>query len=666
MCGIVAVWNRDRRPVDRTELRRAVASLAQRGPDDEGYVLIDTHDGRAIPCRGRNTRADGMPTLEEVTGDFDLALGHRRLAVVDTSVSGHQPMTTSDGRLWIVFNGMIYNFQELRVELESLGYRFNGRSDTEVILHAYDRWGADCVARFNGMWAFVLWNSGTRNLLVSRDRMGIKPLVYCIDDTQALFASEIASLSSFGALRHGMEPRALHHYLSLMQVPAPYTIYKRVFKLQPARNLTIDASSVNEHRYWRPVPNDRASTDTDEAIERLDALIRDSIRLRLLGDVSVGCFLSGGIDSGIIAAMAAGYPREQALATYTIATPSEPSVDESKWAGLVASALGTNHTQIDLTASDFGNFAEIGKICAEPFAISSVLGVYLIARSARSQVAILLSGDGADEIFAGYLHRHVDIDARWDRFPQGPLGRLHADRAMAAGEWVRWRPITRSTMISLRARSLFVSEGKGRDSSVMQRRCMLNDHEKHVLYAPSWRACLAEEDTIPWLRMQIPPCERDRVLRRQLHDIETMLHDEMTAKLDKGTMAWGIEGRAPFLDYRVVEMAISLGLSQRFADGKGKWLLRKIASRYLPAAILARPKRGFTIPLASWLRNELRTFLYDTLSPAAVRRVGIFDPVVVQELLEYFERTPNFQTAHMVFTLLCFQLWYDQWSTSGP
>jgi len=659
MCGIVAVWNRDGSPVDRPALRRAVASLARRGPDDEGYVLIDTRSGLARACRGRDTVVDGLPALDDVHGDFDLALGHRRLSIVDTSLLGHQPMTTSDGRLWITFNGMIYNFQDVRAELANLGYPCRGRSDTEVILQAYACWGADCVTRFNGMWAFVLWDMRSRVLLVSRDRIGVKPLVYRVDNDRALFASEVGALFPFGALDDGVEPRAVHHFLSLMQVPAPYTIYKKTFKLRPARNLTVSATQVAEKRYWTP-PVSPIAADADEAAQRLDELIQDSVRLRLLGDVPVGSFLSGGIDSSLVAAVAmrlGGQP----LTTYNVSTPSEPRVDESIWARQAASALGTNHVQVDVTAADWDGFLAMSTEHAEPFAVSSVLGVYLVARAARSgATTALLSGDGADEIFAGYLHRHVDIDAQWDRFAGASFSRLRAERAMAAGQWVRWRTRTPSAMIALRARSMLVSDTDGRDAHVMHRRCMLNDIEKHALYAPSWRVALPDEDTIPWLCARIPPHAGDRVLRRQLHDIDTMLHDEMTAKLDRGTMACGIEGRSPFLDYRIVEMATSLPLHQRYSNGTGKWLLRAVARRYLPAEIVSRPKRGFTIPLDSWLRNGLREVLFDTLSPGAVRRTGIFDPPSVGELLDYFCREPNFQTAHMVFTVLCFQSWCDR------
>ena len=661
MCGIVAIWNRDGRPVDRAALARAVASLARRGPDDEGYVLIDTRAGRAVPCGGDDTRVPGLPRLAEVEGDFDLALGHRRLAIVDASAAGHQPMGTDDGRLWIAFNGMIYDFRTLRAELESDGARFRSRTDTEVILHAYARWGAECVTRFNGMWGFALWDGAARRLVISRDRVGIKPLVYRLDADRVVVASELGALAPFGALADGIEPRALHHYLSLMQVPAPYTIHAHVRKLEPARLLSIGRSEARESRYWRPRPGSVAiPSDADEASEQLEALLRDAVRLRLVADVPVGCFVSGGVDSGIVAALAAAERAGDPVATFSIAVPSDPRIDESPYSRAIAAHIGSAHTQIDLTPEDFTGFFEHGALAGEPFAVSSVLGVGMIARAARARVKVLLAGDGADEIFAGYHPRHVAVDERWDRFPPGVRGRVAPARAKAAGQWVRWRGLTRPTLWGLRARSLFVSDAAGRDRETMAKRCMFNDHEKQALYARAWAARIGDEDTIPWMCAALATPNGDPLLRRQLHDVETLLHDEMTAKLDRGTMAWGVEGRVPLLDHRVVELAVSLPPAFRYAEGEGKWLLRRVAARLLPEAILTRPKRGFTIPVEAWLRGDRRTFLYDVLAPSAIRRAGIFDPNAVADVLAYFEREPHFHTAHMVFTLLCFQLWYDR------
>ncbi len=661
MCGIVAVWNRDGRPVERAALARAVASLARRGPDDEGYVLIDTRSGRAVPCGGDDTRVPGLPRLADVDGDFDLALGHRRLAIVDASAAGHQPMGTDDGRLWIAFNGMIYDFRALRAELESAGHRFRSRTDTEVILHAYARWGAECVTRFNGMWGFALWDGEARRLVVSRDRIGIKPLVYRLDDDRVVVASELGALAPVGALADGIEPRALHHYLSLMQVPAPYTIHARVWKLQPARLLSIGRSDARETRYWRPTPG-RVSVpvDPDAACEQLEALLRDAVRLRLVADVPVGCFVSGGVDSGTIAALAAQAQGDVPLATFSIAVPSDPRIDESQYSRAIAAHLGSDHTQLDLEPDDFAGFFEHGALSGEPFAVSSVLGVGLIARAARARVKVLLAGDGADEIFAGYYPRHVAVDERWDRFAPGWRGRLAPARAQAAGQWVRWRDLGRSTRWGLQARSLFVSDAAGRDHETMAKRCMFNDYEKRALYTGAWAARVGDEDTIPWMCAGLSAENGDPLLRRQLHDVETLLHDEMTAKLDRGTMAWGIEGRVPLLDHRVVELAMSLPPAFRYAEGEGKWLLRRIAARVLPETILTRPKRGFTIPVASWLRGDRRAFLHDTLAAPAIRRAGIFEPSAVADVLAFFEREPHFHTAHMVFTLLCFQLWYDR------
>jgi len=667
VCGIVGIWNRDGRPVDRSALRRAVAALARRGPDDEGYVLIDTRSGRAVACRGADTRPGDLPDLDAVRGDFDLALGHRRLAIVDASDAGHQPMTNAEGDAWIVFNGMIYDFRALRAELAATGVRFRSATDTEVVLEAYRRWGTDCLTRFNGMWAFALWDARARRLVVSRDRIGIKPLVHRIDAHRAIVASELAALAPFGALADGIEPRALHHYLSLMQVPAPYTIFRGARKLQPARTLTIDAGGVREERYWRPRTGQVVAPDLDEARAELEALLADAVGLRLVADARVGAFVSGGVDSGVVAALAARAHAPERLSTFAITAPSEPDVDESPWSRAIASVLGSEHEEIALGAEALDAHRDMLDLYAEPFAVSSVLGVYLVARAARARVKVLLAGDGGDELFAGYAPRHWLVDAQWDGFPGGLRGRLDVTRALAAGQWVRWRARTPAIVRRLRLASLRVADAAGRDAHAMRRRCLFNDVEKHAIYSEAWAGAgrAGGEDTIPWLRSLQPATDGDRVLRRQLHDVDTLLPDEMATKLDRGTMAWGIEGRVPLLDHRVVEHTLSSPLAHRVADGEGKRLLHRVAARHLPPEVLAQPKRGFTMPLASWLRGPHRALVRDTLAPAAVARTGVFDATAVGEVLAWFEREPTYETGHMVFALLTFQLWHDRWARGG-
>ncbi len=663
MCGIVALWNRDGTPVDHRVLARAVAALAHRGPDDEGYVLIDTRSGRAVACRGDHAAGPATAALPPLVaiGDhrFDLALGHRRLAIIDTSEHGHQPMADAAGASWLTYNGMIYNFAELRAELAALGHGFRTRTDTEVVLAAYRQWGEGCVERFNGMFAFVLWDGEARRLFAARDRLGIKPLVWRVDDRVTAFASELRALRTLAPTRDEIDPQALHHYLSLMQVPAPYTIYRGLRKLAPAHTVTVAARGHAERQYWRLAPSAGDGIGRDEAVARVDALVRDSVRLRLIADVPAGSLLSGGVDSSIVTALAARERGESGgFGTYSIAVPESAEVDESPWARRVARDLGTDHTEVELRSSDLDLYPTILGLYDEPFAVSSVLGVYLLARVARSRVKVLLSGDGGDELFAGYVDRQLGVDAKWDAYGTGLRARLREDRAMAAADHVRWRERGRAEMRRARVRSLVTSDQRGRDFAFGYRRCMFTDAEKAALYTAAWRDGHALHDTVPWLSSTLASSPMDRLTRRRLHDVTTGLHDEMLAKLDRATMAWGIEGRVPLLDHRLVELAFALPGALHAEEG-GKGILKRLGERYVAREVLQRPKQGFGIPLAAWFSGARREWVRDIVSPAAIARTGVFDARVVGEVLATYERRPNVHTAHWLFTLCCYQLWHD-------
>jgi asparagine synthase (glutamine-hydrolysing) len=656
VCGIVAVWNRDGRPIDVAALRAGVQSLARRGPDGEGYLLVDTQRGVAVEASAH---------LLDSLGDrhFDLALGHRRLAIVDLSSAGHQPMGTEERDVWIVFNGMIYNFEELHARLLARGRRFRGRSDTEVLLASYLEWGPRFVDELNGMWALVIWDARSRMLLVSRDRLGIKPLIYHLSDTTAAFASEMKALAPLLPGSPEIDPQAVHHYLSLMQVPAPWTIDRRVRKLEAARNLEVGRENARESRYWSAdaVASDAHTYGDDAAAEReLEELLADSVRKELVADVPIGTLLSGGVDSSLVSALAADAKRPERLTTFSVTFPGLPDVDESVWARRVAERLGSEHVEIELRLDDVGLVDEILQLYDEPFAISSVLGVYLLAREASSRVKILLSGDGGDELFAGY-ERYLVIEDRWRERATRRFGRLDKERVAGIGQWVRWRPLAPATLARLAYESVRTTDAAGRDREFNRGRVMFNDVEKLALYSDAWRGAHRPASTIGWLTAATGVSHgTDPVLRRQLMEIHTSLPDEMLAKVDRATMAWGIEARVPLLDHRVAEHALRLSPALRYGGGEGKSVLKRIAAKHVPRDAIYRSKRGFTIPLAEWLRGGLREFVRDTLAPASVRRAGVFDPAAVAEVIAWYEREPDFHTAHMVFTLLAFHLWHEK------
>jgi asparagine synthase (glutamine-hydrolysing) len=668
MCGLLAVWNRDGAPVDVAALRRGVNTLRPRGPDGEGYVLIDTRSGQVLACAGHDTPAAlGLPALEgRHDARFDLALGHRRLAILDRSPAGHQPMSTEDGTLWLVFNGTIYNFAEVRSCLEASGQRFRSRTDTEVVLRAYAQWGTECVERLHGMWAFALWDGRRRRLFVSRDRLGIKPLVYHLGPTTAAFSSELKGLRAFASTPTALDAEALHHYFSLMSVPAPFTVWEGVRKLPPGHAAVVDAKGMSERAWWRIEPRPAAGS-ADELCEELQALLTDSVRRHLVGDVPVGSLLSGGVDSSIVSALAAAATQGSRLPTYTMSLPGARDRGEAGWAERVATHLSTEHREVPLAADVLCGLPAFVASCDEPFAVSSALGVHALARAASARVKVLLSGDGGDELFAGYLQRYAGVDALWDGIENGTAGRLASARAVSANRGVRWGRLRTLGRLAAAARALRRSrdDDDPRGTSINAHKVLLNEAEKRALYTPAWRERTAGISTTEWLRSKLPPPTSERLTRWQLHDVHTSLPDEMLVKLDKATMACGIEARVPLLDHRIVELALGLPARLKIAEGRGKWILKRVAERHVPREVLDRPKAGFDIPLSTWFRDGWRSFVRDTLSPAALRRAGVLAPRTVHQVLANYESRPSFGSAHMVFTLLCFQIWHDAYHGGG-
>jgi len=396
----------------------------------------------------------------------------------------------------------------------------------------------------------------------------------------------------------------------------------------------------------------------------VDELLQDSVRLRLLADVPVGSLLSGGIDSSIVTAIAAKHT-SGALKTFNVSFRSLPEFDESPWAEAVASHVRAQHRSIELSFDFLEHLPAMIDLFDEPFSVSSVMGVYLLARAAARDVKVLLTGDGGDELFAGYLERYVGVDEIWERTGgRGVLARFSTERARAASDWVRWtRPAT-ATKLRAGLRSVLRPDHRQRDDAFNMMRLIFNDAEKRALYTPEWRARTRGASTLRWLGSILPPSTPRGLRRWQVHDLHTSLHDEMLAKVDKATMAWGIEARVPFLDHRLVDLALSLPDRFKVAGGQGKWILRRVGETYLPSAVLNREKHGFSIPLSDWFRGELRGFVRDVLEAGALRRVGVFEPQTVEQVLAFHDARPCFLTSHMIFTLVCFQLWHERHGTT--
>jgi asparagine synthase (glutamine-hydrolysing) len=568
--------------------------------------------------------------------------------------TGEQPVTNEDGSVSVVLNGEIYNYRELRADLQARGHTFRTASDTEVLPHLYEEYGTAMVERLNGMFAFALWDARARRLLLARDPFGEKPLYWGVFGGQLLFASEPKVLLAHPAVRTGLNVEALRQYLAYDYVPAPLSIYEGIQKLPAAHALALEDGRVRSWPYWHlsyrkaaPVPTE------DEAAERLRELLADSVRMRLVADVPLGVLLSGGVDSSSIAAMAVRASSE-AVKTFSISF-AEASFDESAYARAVAEYLGTDHHEERLSVDLAANLvSEIGSWMDEPLSDPSLVPTYLLSRFTRKHVTVALGGDGGDELFAGYPmylgHRFADVYTRLPRL----LRRLLIEPA------VRNLPVkTRNLSFDFKARR-FVT-GAAYDEvarhhvwfgsfNPAQQQALLSDEARRAsevdVYAHA-RYLLEEE------------CDAEDIVEcMQSLDTRLYLAEDILTKVDRASMAVSLEVRAPFLDQRVAEFAASLPVNYKLRGSKTKYILKKAIEPLLPPFVAKRGKKGFGVPVAEWLKGRLRPLARDLLAPERIRRGGLFDAEYVTRLQDEHERG---QANHhkLLWTLLMFELWHE-------
>ncbi len=627
MCGITGWANLDARVpplVGGRELLHAMCErMTHRGPDSEGLMVQ--------------------------TG---IALGMRRLAIIDLQ-TGEQPVWNEDGNVAVVLNGEIYNYRELRANLERRGHRFESASDTEVLPHLYEEHGTRMVEHLNGMFAFALWDARRRRLFIARDRFGEKPLYWGIFDNTLLFASEPKVLLAHPSVRPSLNLAALRQYLSFDYVPAPLSIYEGIQKLPAAHTLTLEDGRVEIERYWclsyktqQPVP------DENEAAAHLTKLLSDSVRMRLVSDVPLGVLLSGGVDSSSVAALAVQASSET-VKTFSISF-AESSFDESAYARAVAKFLSTDHHEerlsVDLAANLVG---EIGSWMDEPLSDPSLVPTYLLSRFTRKHVTVALGGDGGDELFAGYPmyfgHKLAHI---YDRLP------VILRRAIVE-PLVRLLPVkTKNLSFDYKARR-FVA-GSNYDE-------VARHHIWFGSFLPSEQEMLLTDevkrvtngDIYSDARRLLDECDADNTMERmQSLDTRLYLAEDILTKVDRASMAVSLEVRAPFLDPHVAEFAASLPADYKLRGRTTKYILKRAVAPMLPAFVTKRGKKGFGIPIAEWIKGSLRPLARDLLSPERVRRSGLFDPAFVTRLLDEHERgVANHRKS--LWTLLMFELWQE-------
>jgi asparagine synthase (glutamine-hydrolysing) len=636
MCGIAGVIEFGGASLDALAgaARGMSAALRHRGPDGAG-IWVDPGAG--------------------------IALAHRRLAVVELSPLGAQPMQSACGRYVIAFNGEIYNFRQLRRELENAGHTFGGLSDTEVLLAAISEWGLQqALVRSVGMFGLAVWDRREKVLSLARDRAGEKPLYYGHLGRTFVFGSELVALEAYRSDLGEIDRDALALYLRHGYIPAPHSIYSRVRKLRPGRILTVSvAGFIAEQPYWsweEAAPRGSSAAlagSAAEAADQLDSLLRESVRLQSAADVPVGAFLSGGIDSSTLVAMMSNQGRK--VRTFTIGFP-ETALNEAVHARAVAGYLGTEHTELQVTTADaMAVIPKLPSIYSEPFADSSQIPTYLVSQLARRHVTVSLSGDGADELFGGY-DRYVWADTLWRGvgwLPQkarGALARSLAflpaptvDRIASALHARLVRPGDRLHKIAA-----LVSAA---DAGALYFRLISNWPDPSAVVRDS-----VEPSTILSRRFNGP---RQFTRHMMLVDGLTYLPDDLLVKIDRASMANSLESRAPFLDHRIIEFASRLPLALNFPKRHGKWLLRRVLHRYVPRQLVDRPKAGFAVPVDQWLRGPLRAWAEDLITEKRLRSEGFFHPAPIRrKWCEHLSGTRNW-TAQL-WTVLAFQAWNEQ------
>jgi len=649
MCGIAGLFHPG--GIDDADtgptLAAMTGALRHRGPDDAGAWLDPT---------------------------AGIALGHRRLSILDLSPLGHQPMHSADGRYVITFNGEIYNFRALRHELAGCGHTFRGHSDTEVLLAAFTQWAVrPAVERCNGMFAFALWDRAERTLHLARDRAGEKPLYYGWLGGTFLFGSELKALRAHPAFQAEVDRDALALFLRHGYIPAPYTIYRGVFKLPPATVLTLEASDGYQGRpveYWsarHAVAHGLANPLAEPAerlVEDFDALLRDAVKLRMEADVPLGAFLSGGIDSStVVALMQAQSARP--VKTFTVGF-EEARYNEAHHAAAVARHLGTEHTELYVTPRDaLATIPQLPALYDEPFADSSQIPTYLVAALTRRYVTVSLSGDAGDELLGGY-RRYFRGPALW-----GPVARTPAAvrRALARACSVRHTALAQALNPLVRRwtgkRSFTERCRQAEEILSLRSAAELHRYLMSFWKRPGAVVVGADEPPVP-AALDLPEgVDGDMRDLWMYLDLVTYLPDDILVKVDRASMGVSLESRIPLLDHRVIEFAWRLPLSCKIRDGQGKWILRRVLDRYVPRSLVERRKQGFAVPIAAWLRGPLRGWAEELLEPRRLRAEGFFDPGPIRQKW----------TAHLaggtswdydLWTVLMFQAWLEAAAAAPP
>ena len=622
MCGIAGALSLSN--AQPLTIAPMLDALQHRGPDGEG----EWSDGRC-------------------------ALGQRRLAIIDLSSAGQAPLSNEAGDVWVTFNGEIYNFVELRTELEKLGHRFRSGTDTEVIVHAYEQWGTRCVHRFRGMFAFAIWDQSKGRLFIARDRVGKKPLFYMRHGGDLLFASELQGLLALPAVPREPDAEALHTYLSWGYIPAPLTGFKGIKKLPAGHHMVIDTTKPDPvdqvTRYWDLRYSDKPPTSQEEAGERLRTTLTEAVRLRLISDVPLGAFLSGGIDSSIVVGLMASLSPTP-IKTFSIGF-EEAAYDELAHARRVAQLWGTDHHEQIVKPDALEVVPLLARHYGEPFADSSAIPTFYVSQMTRQHVTVALNGDGGDESFCGY-------DRYWGALWAQRLRRVPGLN-VGAGLTARLAPADPKSTLTRATRFL---QAAGRRDADLYARWMsyFTPEDKGRLCSADFAKAAGSQSRPEWFATLMADGDaRDPAERAMSVDVRSYLPYDLLVKVDIASMANSLEGRSPFLDHEVMELAASLPMSMKLRGRSGKQLLKTAFSDLLPTENVNRPKMGFGVPVGEWFRGPLRDLLHDALLSRAASERGYFREAEVRRLVQEHEQGQQEHGAKL-WNLLMLEMWHRE------
>jgi asparagine synthase (glutamine-hydrolysing) len=618
VCGIAGLVGRRDEVIDAAEVHRMCESIVHRGPDDEG-----------IYTRG------------------PVGLGMRRLSIIDLS-GGHQPIHNEDKSIWLVYNGEIYNFPELRRGLIERGHTFYTHSDTEVIIHLYEEMGADCVKKLRGMFGLALYDERRQALLLARDRLGKKPLHYALHQGRLYFGSEIKTILAVAPELASIDPEGLLQYFYFGYIPDPRTAFKPIQKLPPGHLLEYVNGKISVRKYWDlPAYGTHPAMSEEECLEELERRLEEAVRIRLISDVPLGALLSGGVDSSIVVALMARVSSSP-VKTFTIGFQAE-AFNEAEHARLVAEKYGTDHHELILEPNLEETLTFLTSMLEEPFGDSSMLPTYYVSRMARQNVTVALSGDGGDELFAGYDRYLVAMERqKFDRIPEW-LGRIYRDRLHSYvpdsmyGKNLAWNA-------SLTARDRYLDDVSYLPALHRERRLFSNDFLKQVSALP--------DPLIQWQHFYDEAPAKDSLSRLLYLDTKTYLTADILAKVDRMSMATSLEVRVPMLDHEFVEWVAALPIEWKLRTGNRKFILKKLGERLgVPAALLHRRKQGFQLPLVDWMRDSMKDqFLRVLLEPKTLQR-GYFKPEAVRELVDEHTRGRRNRSG-ILWRMLVLELWH--------